>query len=194
MSLSESEIETFGQAWGWFLGNSATTWVYSCDSGNFGEVCERSVAVHGPWMTIYQPCATMMEGDLDATLLIRRTDRKRITRPMLRQLEPIKTHVETLYLDSFRDIVAHTDSKWTTPCDGTLKSVAQFSAPIKIEGGIIKQRFKIRGPTETQCCGNSWYPGRLMAWLGEENVDWWTKTNFNQDQIEKYTVPISSMD
>ena len=123
--------------------------------------------MEGPWMAIYQPLKTMLEyEDYVAAIIIKRNDGKPVTAGMLAAAEPHLAEVKRLYLQSYNDILTATTGKWTRAVNGTLEEIMQIREPFELRDGAWRMKFEIRGPVNDRCCGDSWHPARLQAWMG----------------------------
>ena len=161
------DSEDLAKALAWVYLNTAYSWIFNCDSGCFYDVCQKSVHIEGAWIIIYQPMKSMLEyNDMVAAIIIKRIDKQAITQKMLTAANPFIKQVEKLYLQSYNDILSVTGNKWTHKVDGTLEKIMQIREPLKLVNGELKMKFEIRGAVD-YCCGDSWYPAKLMAWFGK---------------------------
>lgn len=187
-----TESEDLAKALAWVYLHTAYSWIFNCDSGCFYDVCQKSVHIQGAWMVIYQPLKSMLEYDeLYAAIIIKRCDKQPITPKMLKLAQPYTKKVDNLYLQSYNDILAITSNKWTHPVDGTLNKIMQIVEPFKLVDGSYKMKFEIRGAVDG-CCGDSWYPAKLMAYLGKPT----TYAPINEhgivqdkEELEKFKYP-----
>jgi len=164
---NEAESTALAHALAWVYLGTASCWVYNCDGGCYAEVCRRRVFTEGPWMAIYQPLKSMIErDDYIAAIIIKRTDGRPVTEEMLAAAEPHLAEVRRLYLQSYNDILAATSGKWTQPVNGSLEEIMQIREPFNLRDGAWRMKFEIRGVSNGGCCGDTWYPARLQAWMG----------------------------
>ena len=189
------ESEDLAKALAWIYLNTAYSWIFNCDSGCFYDVCQKSVHVEGAWMIIYQPLKSMLEyNDLVAAIIIKRTDKKPITKKMLSDAKKQMKQVDNLYLQSYNDILKVTDNKWTHPVDGTLEKIMQIREPLNLVNGDLKMKFEIRGAVD-YCCGDSWYPAKLMAFIGKSTQ--YAPVNEHgviqdKEELEKFKYPATT--
>ena len=163
------ESEDLAKALAWVYLNTAYSWIFNCDSGCFYDVCQKATRIQGVWNIIYQPMKSMLEyNDMVAAIIIKRIDKQAVTKKMLSDAKTHMKNVDNLYLQSYNDILKVTDNKWTHPVDGTLEKIMQIREPLKLVNGELKMKFEIRGAVD-YCCGDSWYPAKLMAWFGKSS-------------------------
>lgn len=164
------ESRDFGRLYATILTGAARTSFHD-DSGCFDDVCQPYAETIGAWRYIYQPTKAMKEmepGEMIVSILITRTDRKKITRGMFENTFPDVQHVEDLYLASYNDIITFTKGRWTEKVDGSFEQVAKIRQPLTFDAksGIIKMKYEIRG--EGYRCDDWWYPARLYHYLGKD--------------------------
>ena len=165
---SEAESKALARAIAWVYLGTASRWIFNCDGGCFADICRKCVFTEGPWMAIYQPLKSMIEyEDFVAAIIIKRTDKQPVTANMLAAAEPHLAEVKRLYLQSYNDILAATGGKWTHTVDGTLEEIMQIREPFELRDGAWRMKFEIRGQVNESCCGDSWVPARLQAWMGK---------------------------
>jgi hypothetical protein len=187
-----TDSEDLAKALAWVYLNTAYSWIFNCDSGCFYDVCQKAVRVQGIWIIIYQPMKSMLEyDDMVAAIIIKRIDKQAITQKMLSDANPFIKQVEKLYLQSYNDILSVTGNKWTHSVDGTLDKIMQIREPLKLVNGELKMKFEIRGAVD-YCCGDSWYPAKLMAWFGKSTS--YAPINENgeiqdKEELEKFKYP-----
>ena len=189
---TSTESVDLAKGYGWVLKGIAMSWIYNDDGGCFMDVCTKEINVIGPWIIIYQPHKSMIEyDDYVASIIIKRVDKTPITRKMFTDAKPYLKQVEKLYLESYNDILAQTDNKWTHPVDGTFNQIAQIKKPLALKDDQIKMQFEIRMPTN-HSCGDSWEPAKLLEWLGESTL--YTAVSAsgeiqNKEELEKFNKP-----
>lgn len=172
-ALSKADVHDFGKAYGWALYQGATVWNFHDDSGCYYGTCQTQKKTFGNWTMVYRPTREMRECEGNYLYVVHFLYRLApITGKLVRELTEMLQVVDGLYLQSYNDVRAVTQGKWSSPIvNATVDEIAQIVSPLSYTKKGLKMVVELRGTRGNAVVrrGDSWTPSALAEWLGVQD-------------------------